>query len=65
MPFNQAVSTDLFICMWTKVGDINYYNVKTFKCEKTVDGFINVYVPEELKTVSSGQKYRLTITDRY
>ena len=50
--------------MWTKVGDINYYNVKTFRCEK-INGFINVYVPEELKTVTSGQNYQLTITDRY
>jgi len=39
--------------MWTKVGDSNYYNVKTFRCEKT-GGFINIYVPEELKTITSG-----------
>lgn len=62
-PFNLAVPQKDVVCLWSKKGQVDYQNVRTFRCEMASDGFLHIYVPEELQQVDGLGDYSITITD--
>ncbi len=62
-PFNLAVLPSAVVCLWSQTGQVNYQNTKTFRCEMATDGYLHIYVPEELQSISSSSEYSITITD--